>query len=76
MVQAQSVEAPLVDQSKDEGVRGLEDFRCLHSNGCECVHVEEAPVVNFFAGHTPESEPVTLVAEQLIKGVEARGDVL
>src|SRR5580704_5602223 len=74
MVQAQAVETAFVDQSKDEGVRGLEDIVRLHSDGRERVHVEEASVVDLLGGDAPEGEPVALIAEQLVESVEAGRD--
>ena len=73
MVDPQPVEAAFVNQSKDEHMRRLEDLGALHANGRERIDVEEASKVDLFRSHAPEGEPVALIAQQLVEGVDASG---
>ncbi len=58
------------DEPEDEAVRLGEDFGVLHANGGQFVDVEEATVVDLLAGHAPESDPVRLLAQQLVEQIE------
>ena len=58
------------DEPEDEPVRLGEDFGVLHANGGQFVDVEEATVVDLLAGHAPESDPVCLLAQQLVEQIE------
>jgi hypothetical protein len=58
------------DEPEDEAVRLGEDFGVLHANDGQLVDVEEATVVDLLAGHPPESEPVRLLAQELVEQIE------
>ena len=71
MVDAHPVQAPAPDQIEREGVHELEHRRVLHADGRQLVDVEEAPVVDLFAGHAPVRQTVGLRAKQRVERVEA-----
>ena len=60
VVDAQPVDGALLDQTKDEPVRGGEDVLVLDPDTREVVYGEEAPVVDLIAGDPPVRKPVGL----------------
>ena len=54
-----------------ERVHALEDRRVLRADRRQLVDVEEAPVVDLFAGDAPVRQPVGLDGEQVVERVEA-----
>src|SRR5690348_7870321 len=48
-----------------------EDLRVLHAQANQVVNVEEAAIVDLFAGDAPVSEPIHLKLKQKVEQVEA-----
>ena len=71
MVDAQAVDRPVGSQLQHQPVRRLEDLVALLAQRGESVDVEEAPVVDLVAGHTPVRQTVGLGVDQRLQGVEA-----
>ncbi len=61
------------NQSREQVVRRLEDFRQFHTHACQIVNVEEPPVVDFVRRRPPVRKPVRLPLEELVQQVVAVG---
>ena len=65
VVDAEGIDQALLEQLDEQRVGLAENSLVLHADRRECVHVEEAPVVDLFVRHPPVSKPVVLGVEQL-----------
>src|SRR6185295_3299873 len=49
----------------------MEYGRIFHPNGRKFIDVEKPPVIDFIRSNTPMSEPIYLLAEELIQSIKA-----
>ncbi len=69
VVDAQPVDASVLDETEDETVHVVEHGFVLDAQADEAVDVEEAPVVDLPRGRFPVDEPVMLPLEQRQQGI-------
>src|SRR4029078_4341395 len=67
MVDTQTIQNALSQETKDEPMHMVEDFRPLHSDGCAFVDVEEAAVVDVVGGDAKIGRAPMLFLHQLIE---------
>ena len=70
MIDADAGDRAVPDQFEEQLVGRVEDFRQLHSDRGQIVHVEEAPVINFFRRDAPEGEPIRLIVQERIERIK------
>jgi hypothetical protein len=72
VVEPEAGDEPVAHELEHQPMRLLEDLRVLHAHRAELVDVEEAAVVDLVEGRAPVRQPVRLLLEQRVQGVEAR----
>ena len=71
VVDAQPGDQAICQQAAHQLVRLREYARILHPQPDQIVDVEEPPIVDLFAGHSPKRQPVRLFLQQFMQRVEA-----
>src|SRR5260370_1138234 len=67
VIDPQSAGHSFTDQPEDEVVRGFKDLGLLGADRGEVVDVEEAAIIDFVGGDTPEGQTKSLVIEKLLE---------
>src|SRR5579884_2290651 len=71
MIDAYAGNHSFCDQAAEHAMRSRKDARVFHAQPDQVVDIEEAPVVDLFAGNPPMREPIDLKLQKKMQKIEA-----
>ena len=70
MIDSQPGNPAFVHEFEDEAMRRREYFGLFHVDAHQVCNIEEAAVIDLFAGHLPKRQYVRLLRQQVVQQVE------